>query len=274
MAVNPEAANLQLEEVLPAPGPGTARRARTAHFGSKRGPVGLWLQSLGRAGAITTRQLQVVQRAEAVINVLTDPIQRLKKDMVEMGGRAAVRAAAVDRVSMQGGSEIDAHITNKLDAELSEEHRALLMGIKAGGIWTAQDLYRAQVLPSPICRSCGQEVETKWHLWWECAAHEPCREELRLLCPELQPVDLPNVLALHGVAPAMGVAVERAYWGNASSRHRMGGRSPLGGRCRRPPAHRDQLAPRTAPRGGQQALQHDPPADCPHQGALCSFPRP
>ncbi|WP_353239581.1 hypothetical protein, partial [Limnohabitans sp.] len=196
----------------------------------KRGPFGLLLSSVMRAGGIVQGNGGICFPGETRIDIFRDPIQWVKRAVFEAGTAAALRRVASRRPSYCHQGRIDFRLSGILNKALTKEQRSDLGSIQAGGLWTASTLFAAGLLDSPNCPWCGGAPEDLEHLWWVCPA---MAEERRRALSAMQ-VDhrqLPNALAIHGLAPELGNCVHLAFWAGASDQNAnvaLGARADVG----------------------------------------------
>ena len=94
----------------------------------------------------------------------------------------AWRTAVARRVDMQGiEAGIQREMTTRLQewGKLTPQKQESLRAILAGAVWTQDRLYRAKLVPTPICPYCATgAVEDHEHSWWKCPAWQPRVPEL------------------------------------------------------------------------------------------------
>ena len=135
----------------------------------KRGPFWLLLGSVMRAGGTLQEDGGLCFPGETRIDILRDPIQWVKRAVLDGGTAAAMRRVASRRPTYKHQGRIDFQLSKILTKALTKEQKSDLGSIQAGGLWTASTLFAAGLIDTPTCPWCGGEPEDLEHLWWHCS---------------------------------------------------------------------------------------------------------
>ena len=177
----------------------------------KKGPIGLLFLSCLHAGAILQEGFILQFERERKLDILRDPVQRLRGQIMDRGRDSNMRSLAQRRKSFAHRGGIDWRASRVICAALSAEQRQDLLCIQSGGLWTAKQMKTAGLVDEDVCPWCKGAVEDLEHLWWRCPAFDAERRtalrELRFRYEEI-----PSALALHGLAPELAIDVGRGFW--------------------------------------------------------------
>ena len=189
----------------------------------KKGPFGLLLSSVVRAGGSLSEEGNINFPGETTTDCLREPIQWTRQALTASGAAAAMKRAAARRPSLRRPGRIDFRLSGNLRKALIREQQADLTTIQSGGLWTPNTLYAATTLQRKT--------------WLTCGGHAPPRRPpgaQRWEKINISFTDLPSSLALHGLAPALGNNIRQSFW-------------PTGG-----------VGPQHGARGANAAAQHVP----------------
>ena len=92
---------------------------------------------------------------------------------------ATWRRAAERRPDMRGLEHgVDREVSQALldSGKLLPPSQAVLRKIMAGGVWTQERAFRANLQPSPVCPFCQEAPEDHVHLWWHCPRWQTVRK--------------------------------------------------------------------------------------------------
>ena len=177
----------------------------------KKGPIGLLLHLCLQAGAVMQEGFILQFERERKLDILRDPIQWLRGQIMDRGRAANMKSLAQRRKSFAHRGGIDWRASRGICAALSAEQRQDLLCIQSGGLWTARSMKTAGLVDDDMCPWCKGAVEDLEHLWWRCPAFDAERRTaLRGL--RFRHEQIPSALALHGLAPELAADVSKGFW--------------------------------------------------------------
>ena len=204
------AVNQCLTSFAPMPGqPG--RQAWKPHY-SPFGPIGIILTQVHEKAAAMDSNLCIHMQGEPLIDVLRCPFQELRPMATGLATRARTEASEGKRVVTGTLFEIDTVATRAAYSVLDEGHANYLRVAQNAGSWGKDTILKTGHIDNDICDHCGANGQNLIHLVWTCPALQAARIAANSDLACLPPGCLPPPILI-GVAPAMAVFHEMAFWG-------------------------------------------------------------
>ena len=148
-------------------------------FPVSRGPIQTFRQQLLSVGFVLGDAWDQVFFRGRALNLLTTPIKEFAHNVREALRDTGARDLAQTRTCYQDMESFDLKTTAKLYREGGDGFLSEVVVLLTNGLWTQQRGYRAQLIDSPNCPSCGVEEDVE-HVLWQC----PLWNESRSMLPE------------------------------------------------------------------------------------------
>ena len=180
--------------------------------GRAAGPVDLVLHSLHEAGAWLDDSFTIHYDNDGPARLLTDPVQLIKNRALFAHLAAQVATLAASRQALEGLAGVGEETYTALLPSLSAEDAGLLRVALGGGVWSGEFLFAANKVDAPDCPFCQCQVESLFHMWFECP-HVQDLVTANPLFTEGLLAALPKALTTYGLAPPLPSDPFGALWG-------------------------------------------------------------
>ena len=177
------------------------------------GPIGLLIESIVWCGLVIDKDLNVWQKQEEPVNILSMPYQNLKAQLHMQAARARTNAEwnRDSTTRMVGLREIDRQ-ASLVGAGLTEEEKGVVRTIQMGGTMSKQNIAAFNEDVDTKCSYCQEATASGIHIRWQCKYFEQTRVETDKELAQVPRHYLLDCIRC-GVAPAMKVEGELTYWG-------------------------------------------------------------
>lgn len=181
---------------------------------AEKGPIGLFVQAVVRAGCQIDNEFNVWQAKEMPVSITCTPYQFLGKLMTDVAVRARTRASRNTKPHNTALGESDAVATKSARKQMEEDEVCAIRVVQSGGGYSKTDIAAINEDVSPECDYCGQGWCDLQHIIWECPLFRGIRKQQD---EELADIPLANLSGAirRGVAPAMRCSTNTTYWGQA-----------------------------------------------------------
>ena len=161
--------------LVPSPYPGHPEYHKWKPHFTPHGPMGLMLAAAHRFALTIDNKFYIQQKHEAIITILSGPMQDLKPLVIEAIARARTFAAARERTLLPSRLEEAWNVVYAAKKGCTEDEERQLRYIMT---LSEVDQVKAATLDADLsnrCKFCGHEAPTFRHVYWECQAlHAVC----------------------------------------------------------------------------------------------------
>ena len=106
-------------------------------------------------------------------------VQMMRAKKTKKRGEKVAEPCQNPSIDELGGQE------NQERFQLNANQRGCMRSILGGAVPTGERLFKARLRKTALCLFCLKgDVETTKHMWWECAATEECRKDVKKVSQE------------------------------------------------------------------------------------------